>query len=97
MSVASQFQIPTGEGLRMQDEKARFLDELLLRLATNYEEGRGHVVILQNATPSEEEVVAELKAEGSITGYPMGLRFTASGYGKHKLRIHALRILPKSD
>jgi hypothetical protein len=77
----------------MQGERTDFQDDLLLRLATEYEGGRGHVVVLQNATPGEKEVVAQLKAEGWITGYPMGLRFTASGYSKYKPRIDALRTL----
>ena len=81
----------------MQDEKTEFLEKLLLRLARAYEEGKGHAVVLENATSSEKEVVAELKAEGSITGYPRGLRFTAPGYSKYKTKIDALRLLRKSN
>lgn len=82
----------------MDDEKTQFLDTLLLRLAEDYEEGKGHPVALRDETQVEREVVAGLKAEGSITGRIQGgLRFTDVGYGKYTARIKALRTLGKSN
>lgn len=82
----------------MDDEETQFLDTLLLRLAEVYEEGKGHPVPLRDETQAEREVVARLKAEGSITeSIKGGLRFTDVGYGKYTARIKALRTFRKSN
>jgi protease II len=80
----------------MDDEKTRFLDTLLLRLAEVYEEGKDHVVLLKDETQAEKEVLAQLRAERSITKRRGGgWSFTDVGYEKYTTRIKALRALEK--
>jgi hypothetical protein len=79
------------------DEHGEFLDTLLLRLAEAYESRQRFGIPLVDATPVEKEVVAKLRAEGSVSDDARGLRFTDAGYDKYKSRIVALRALPKAN
>ncbi len=81
----------------MGGEREKFRDKLLLKLATAYEEGKSGGVGLQNPTPIETEVVAELKADESVKEQALTLWLTDKGYNKHKRRIAALRALSESN
>jgi hypothetical protein len=81
----------------MDDEKTQFLHTLLLRLAEAHEEGKGRAVLLEHETQAKREVVTQLKAEGSITEFMKGVRFTNAGYSKHLPKIKALRAFGKSN
>ncbi len=73
------------------------LDELLEALAKNYEDARPNQAVLLSqealTKQSVRELIASLKAEGSITERMGGVRFTAQGYNKYRDRVAALRRL----
>lgn len=75
------------------DEK----DKILLGLAEGYEAGGKDYGRLDNPTKTEQRIVAELKAEGSIVVVGNALRFTDSGYERYRSRIAALRVFPNKS
>jgi hypothetical protein len=78
----------------MADEKTEFRKKLLLKLAKVYVEGKdNNAVGLVNETQAEREVISQLKAEGSITEYMKGVRFTKAGYNKYLATIDAWKAM----
>jgi hypothetical protein len=72
----------------LENNREQFLDSLLLQLLGAYEDGRGRAVDwAEPRSVVEKEIVATLRAEGSITSRGPGLLYlTDSGYAKYKGR-----------
>lgn len=72
----------------LEDNREQFLDSLLAELLGAYEDGRGRAVDwVEPRSAVEKEIVATLRAEGSITSRGFGLLYlTDSGYAKYKGR-----------
>jgi hypothetical protein len=72
-------------------DKNDILATILKSLAARFEEGNRHHATFNPSTPEEEkplrEVLAELKAEGSINEMAGTYQFTSDGYKKYKPKI----------
>jgi hypothetical protein len=76
-------------------DKNDILATILKVLAVRFEEGNRHRATVTASTPEEEqplrEVLAELRAEGSINEFAGTYQFTPDGYTKYKPQIEWLR------
>jgi hypothetical protein len=77
----------------------KILNQLLLPLADQYEEGRDDRCVSLAVTTVEEyepfrETIATLRAEGSVVMSPFKTyQMTKNGYAKYADKITALRVL----